>query len=108
MRIEGTVELVEAGESDLYFASRPRGHQIEAHASPQSEVIENRQYLERQFSSVAEKFSGRDVPRPRHWGGYRLIPERLEFWQEGANRLHDRISYRCRPDGNWLRERLAP
>jgi pyridoxamine 5'-phosphate oxidase len=100
--------MLAAGESDLYFASRPRGHQIATHASPQSVVIDNRQYLEQQFTSVAGKFAGQDVPRPRHWGGYRLIPERLEFWQEGEHRLHDRISYRRDPAGNWLRERLAP
>ncbi len=108
VRIEGAVEPVERGESDLYFASRPRGHQIEAHASSQSQVIEDRLFLEQQFKDVAEKFAGQSVPRPPHWGGFRVVPEMLEFWQEGDNRLHDRLRYRRDNAGLWVIERLAP
>lgn len=107
VRIEGTVELLEDGESDLYFASRPRGHQLEAHASPQSQIIKDRSFLDAQFNLEAEKYSGQDVPRPPHWGGYRLAPAAVEFWQEGQNRMHDRLRYR-REAGRWLLERLAP
>jgi len=108
VRVEGRVEVVGAANADAYFASRPRGSQIEAHASPQSEVIEERAVLERQFAEVSRQFDGREVPRPEHWGGYRLVPDVLEFWQEGENRLHDRLRYRRDATGNWLIERLAP
>jgi len=102
------VEPVDAIESDRYFASRPRGYQIEAHASPQSQVIEGRCFLERQFWNFTRRFDGQDVPRPPHWGGYRLIPAMLEFWQEGEHRLHDRLRYRRVQSDQWLIERLAP
>ena len=108
VRIEGAVRPVEPDESDLYFASRPRGHQIEAHASSQSQVIEDRLFLEQQFKDVTEKFAGQSVPRPPHWGGFRVVPEMLEFWQEGDNRLHDRLRYRRDNAGRWVIERLAP
>jgi len=108
VRVEGTVEPLEPFESDVYFASRPRGHQIEAHASPQSQVVQDRLLLEKQFEGVAQKFAGQVVPRPPHWGGYRVVPELLEFWQEGENRLHDRLRYRRDQAGHWLIERLAP
>ena len=108
VRVEGAVEPLEAGESDVYFASRPRGHQLEAHASPQSQVILDRDYLERQFEAMARRFDGQTVPRPGHWGGYRVVPEVLEFWQEGDHRLHDRLRYRRGAAGAWLVERLAP
>jgi pyridoxamine 5'-phosphate oxidase len=108
VRVEGVVEVVSPGESDTYFASRPRGHQIEAHASMQSQVVKDRAFLEQQCEAVAAQFAGQDVPRPLHWGGYRLIPEVLEFWQEGEHRLHDRLRYRRDHAGLWVIERLAP
>jgi len=108
VRIEGTVEVVNRAASERYFASRPRGHQIEAHASPQSRVIQDRAFLKQRFQAVTEQFSAQQVPRPANWGGYRLIPEIVEFWQEGEHRLHDRLRYRRGDTGNWIIERLAP
>ena len=108
IRVEGAVEMVAADESERYFASRPRGHQLEAHASPQSQVIKGRAFLQQQLEAVAGQFAGQEVPRPAHWGGYRLVPESVEFWQEGKDRLHDRLRYRRDNTGNWLLERLAP
>ena len=108
VRIEGAVEQLGAAESDAYFASRPRGHQIEAHASAQSQVIEDRAFLDQKFEEMAQKFAGQDVPRPLHWGGYRVVPDVLEFWQEGENRLHDRLRYRRDDADLWIMELLAP
>ncbi len=108
VRVEGRVEQVAPAESDNYFASRPRGAQLGAHASDQSKVIHDRAFLEERLEEVARTFPGRDVPRPPHWGGYRVVPELLEFWQEGANRLHDRLRYRRDEAGHWVIERLAP
>ena len=108
VRIEGIVEPVDAAASERYFASRPRGHQIEAHASHQSRVIRDRAFLEQRFQEVNEQFAGHSVPRPANWGGYRVVPETVEFWQEGKNRLHDRLRYRRDDTGNWVIERLAP
>ena len=108
VRVEGSVERLRPDESDSYFASRPRGHQIEAHASQQSQVIDNRESLLKQFDSLCRKFEGQAVPRPLHWGGYRVVPEVLEFWQEGESRLHDRLRYRRDNDDHWVIERLAP
>jgi pyridoxamine 5'-phosphate oxidase len=108
VRVEGRVEQLKPDESDLYFANRPRGHQIEAHASAQSQIIQDRAALEKQFTKVSKIFEGQEVPRPQHWGGYRVVPELLEFWQEGENRLHDRLRYRHDSSGIWEIERLAP
>lgn len=108
VRVEGSVERLEADESDSYFASRPRGHQIAAHASQQSQVVDNREFLVKQFDSLCRKFAGKVVPRPLHWGGYRVVPEALEFWQEGESRLHDRLSYRRDKACQWVIKRLAP
>jgi len=108
VRIEGSVEPLEPGESDEYFASRPRGHQIEAHASPQSQVIKDRGFLDEQFNEVARKFANQTVPRPGNWGGYRVVPAAIEFWQEGESRLHDRLRYQRDNSGIWVIERLAP
>lgn len=108
VRVEGPVEIVQSSESDRYFSSRPRGHQIEAHASHQSQVIKDRAFLEQMFKDMTETFDGQEVPRPMHWGGYRVVPETVEFWQEGENRLHDRLRYRYGDSENWVIERLAP
>ena len=108
VRVEGAMERVAADESDRYFASRPRGHQLEAHASSQSQVIKDRGFLEEQFKTFTQMFAGQEIPRPAHWGGYRLLPETLEFWQEGEHRLHDRLRYRRVDDDQWVIERLAP
>jgi pyridoxamine 5'-phosphate oxidase len=107
VRIEGTVEKVSAEESDAYFQSRPLGSKLGAWASNQSEVIENREALEARFAELQKRF-GDDVPRPPHWGGYRVKPTAIEFWQGQDNRLHDRLRYRLQTDGSWLIERLGP
>lgn len=107
VRIEGTVERVSAAESDEYFHSRPLGSKIGAWASEQSTAIESRTLLEKRFEEFSRKF-GDNVPRPPHWGGYRVKPGLIEFWQGQDNRLHDRLRYRLQEDGAWLIERLAP
>lgn len=107
VRIEGQVERVSAAESDAYFATRPRGSQVGAWASPQSQVIESREELEQAAKKIAERFEGSEVPRPPLWGGFRLVPDSVEFWQGRQDRLHDRLRYR--KDGErWIVERLAP
>lgn len=108
VRVEGSVERISAAESDEYFATRPRDSQIGAIASPQSEVIENRGFLEMRFAALAESFRDREVTRPEHWGGYRLKPELIEFWQNREGRLHDRIVYEKQADASWSIKRLAP
>ena len=107
VRIEGAVERVSPEESDQYFHSRPLGSKIGAWASEQSSAIKNREQLEKRFEEFGRKF-GDNVPRPPHWGGYRVKPEVIEFWQGQDNRLHDRLRYALRDDGSWLIERLAP
>ena len=107
VRIEGVVEKVSAAESDAYFQSRPLDSRIGAWASPQSAVIAGRGVLVASAAKYAAQFLLKP-PRPAHWGGYRLKPERWEFWQGRKSRLHDRLCYSLNPDGNWLRERLAP
>jgi len=105
VRIEGPVERTSREESEEYIRSRPLGSQLSALASPQSEPIESREWLE---ARVAELAKSAEPPVPESWGGYRLAPERYEFWQHRDDRLHDRIAYRPATDGGWLRERLAP
>ena len=106
VRIEGRVEQVDAAESDAYFKSRPLDSRIGAWASPQSEVISSRGVLVANAAKYGAKFL-LNPPRPPHWGGYRLVPERWEFWQGRKSRLHDRLQYRSQ-EGAWIRERLAP
>ncbi len=108
VRVEGDVERVAAAESDAYFAARPRGNCLGAWASPQSQVLADRAALERSVREVTERFADQPVPRPPFWGGYRVRPERVEFWQGRLNRLHDRLCYRRAPQGIWVVERLAP
>jgi pyridoxamine 5'-phosphate oxidase len=107
VRIDGTVERLAVAASDAYFARRPRGHRVSAWASPQSEPIANRTTLERAVADVEARFAGIDVPRPAFWGGYRVVPEHIEFWQGRPNRVHDRLAYARTSDG-WARARLAP
>ena len=106
--VSGAVERASDEESDAYFASRPRDSQLGAWASAQSQEIENREALMQQLADVSARFGEGEIPRPPHWGGYRLIPLSWEFWQGGENRLHDRFRYIRNDDGNWLSMRLQP
>jgi pyridoxamine 5'-phosphate oxidase len=107
VRVEGRVEKVSVKESDEYFALRPKGSQIGAWASPQSKEITGRPFLEQQFRDFEKKYEAGEVPRPPYWGGFRLIPERMEFWQGRQSRLHDRLVYE-KSGSQWTIKRLAP
>lgn len=119
VRIEGVARKVSAAESDAYFHSRPKGSQISAAVSPQSQVIEGREEMERRVQEMEAQYAGSEVPRPEHWGGYKVIPEKVEFWQGRKNRLHDRIVFFREPEtdngeealpgyGPWEKFRIAP
>lgn len=107
VRIDGRVSRVPRRESDDYFRTRPRGSQLAAWASPQSEALQSRADLDRRFMTAAKRYPD-EVRRPPHWGGYRLAPEAIEFWQGREDRLHDRLRYRRARNGHWLIERLGP
>ena len=107
IRFTGVVEKVSASLSDEYFAKRPRPSQISAWASDQSAAVENREYLDEHFKFFEQKFKDKIVPRPVHWGGYRILPDYIEFWQGRPNRMHDRIVF-YKSDNGWTKKRLAP
>jgi pyridoxamine 5'-phosphate oxidase len=107
VRVEGTVERVGFDESAAYWATRPRASRVSAWASPQSEPVPGRDELEQAAAEIDRDFAGEDVPLPPHWGGYRVIPETIEFWEHRDDRLHDRVLYTRAGDG-WRMERLAP
>ncbi|MBC7866847.1 MAG: pyridoxamine 5'-phosphate oxidase [Gloeobacteraceae cyanobacterium ES-bin-316] len=107
IKIEGSVEKVSSEESDDYFASRPEGSRIGAWASPQSAVIENREVIEQNALKYQQQFTGQAIPRPKHWGGFRIKPTLIEFWQGRPSRLHDRLQFTLL-EGAWKIERLAP
>lgn len=108
VRVAGRVERVSQEESDAYFLSRPRGSRLGAWASQQSSVIAGREVLEEQLREIEAEFPGEEVSRPAFWGGYRVIPDSIEFWQSRPSRLHDRLRYACQADGTWAIERLSP
>jgi len=108
VKIQGVAEKIPTRESLAYFLSRPRGSQIGAWVSAQSSVISSRSLLESKYQEIKKKFRDKEVPLPSFWGGYRVVPDRIEFWQGRSNRLHDRFQYTRQADGRWAIERLAP
>ncbi len=108
VKIRGRAERISAKETLQYFMSRPRGSQIGAWVSAQSSVISSRSLLEIKFQEMKQKFSKKEIPLPSFWGGYRVVPEEIEFWQGRRNRLHDRFQYTKQDDGSWSIKRLAP
>ena len=108
IRISGKVDKTSREESQTYFHSRPVGSQLSAWASRQSAVLDGRRVLDARMEEMNERFADKRVPLPPHWGGYRLKPDNMEFWQGRSNRLHDRFRYTRQSDGSWLIERLAP
>jgi len=108
VRIEGGVEIVSAAEADAYFASRPRGSQLGAWASQQSETLDARETFDVQLDKFDAEFAGRDVPRPPRWGGFRIKPRVVEFWYGAQYRLHERHLHECAADGSWSQRMLYP
>lgn len=107
VRATGMIEQVTASEADAYFNPRPRGSQLGAHASLQSQPLASRDELQQRLAAITKQYAGRTVPRPDHWSGYRLLADEIEFWQEMPDRLHDRLRY-TREGGNWTTQRLYP
>jgi len=107
VRVDGEVEKVSAAESDAYWSSRHIESRWSVHASRQSDVVDSRDTLEALFNAARERY-GENIPRPDSWGGYRVLPDEIEFWQGRSHRLHDRLRYRRQPDGTWRKDRLAP
>lgn len=108
VRVEGRVEKASGAESDAYFHSRPQSSQLGAWVSHQSQVIASREVLEQRLQQLHQEYENKKIPRPPHWGGFRVIPNEIEFWQGRPNRLHDRLLYRFGEQGNWLIQRLSP
>jgi pyridoxamine 5'-phosphate oxidase len=108
VRVRGRMERLPETESDAYFSSRPVESRLGAIASPQSTVIEGRDWLIQRYAAVQAEYAGKEPIRPAHWGGYRLIAESVEYWQGRPGRMHDRLEYKKDPSGSWLRQRLAP
>ncbi|MEO1654441.1 MAG: pyridoxamine 5'-phosphate oxidase, partial [Bacteroidota bacterium] len=108
VQVKGTSEKLNTEESLAYFHSRPRGSQIGAWASPQSQVIDSRTFIEERVKELEEKYENQEIPLPPHWGGYLVKVQEMEFWQGRPSRLHDRIVYRSQEAGQWIRQRLAP
>lgn len=108
IQVQGRVEKLSRAEAEAYFHSRPRESQLGAWASAQSRPLPSRAELEAKFNEVSERYQGQDVPLPEYWGGYRLCPNRMEFWQGGANRLHDRVEYTLSSEKKWQVSRLNP
>ncbi|MDE3235072.1 MAG: pyridoxamine 5'-phosphate oxidase [Bacteroidota bacterium] len=108
IRISGTIEKIGAKDSDDYFQSRPAGSRLGAWSSPQSTVIESRQVIEDNYARYEQQFDNGNIPRPPHWGGYLVKPQKIEFWQGRSSRMHDRLLYSLQADGQWKLERLAP
>ena len=106
--ISGEAEKTLDAISDAYFSSRPRGSQLGAHVSPQSQPLDSRSVLEERLKSLTKKFEGKEIPRPNHWVGIIVKPQRIEFWQGRPNRLHDRVVYTKSNEGSWTKKRLAP
>ena len=108
VRVEGVIEKVVPEESDAYFKSRPRGSQLGAVVSDQSRSIPSYEYLLKKYKMISEKYADSEIPRPENWGGFRLVPQRIEFWQGRENRLHDRILFKKNKGDDWIIERLSP
>jgi len=108
VNVTGAVEKTSREESEAYFHSRPAGSQLSAWASPQSAIVADRAELDQRFSEALAKYGETDIPLPPHWGGYRLRPQTIEFWQGRRSRLHDRLRYTRQADGAWIIDRLSP
>jgi pyridoxamine 5'-phosphate oxidase len=108
VRVTGAIERLSDAESDTYFYSRPLASQLGAWASPQSAVIPDRQFLEKRMAEVTDRYQNKEIPRPENWGGLRVVPAEIEFWQGRPSRLHDRLRYQLQPSGEWQIDRLAP